>query len=100
MLNRKDLEKKIQEACGYHLYEVQDVMQAFLAVLRQELKDGGSVQLFGTGVLKIKPMETRQHNSFGGASETTYVGPSVKFAVSRTLREEIKREAREGLDKP
>lgn len=88
MLNIKaDLIDKVSRSCGYHKYEVQDVLTALLDVMKSELIAGNEVQFLGVGKLFIKPAEYRKISGAKATTVPVQVGPSLKFKASTSERQ-------------
>jgi nucleoid DNA-binding protein len=62
-LRLKDMIRLTAEECNYHLYEVEDVLSAFVNVLRTELYKGNSVLIERLCKLEIyKPKPRKLYN--------------------------------------
>lgn len=58
-----DLNRLIAEECGYYLYEVEDVMNAFAEVLAREVKNNKIVRVRGVGAFRKRTARERTFRS-------------------------------------
>lgn len=91
-LRRNDIIRKVHEDCGYYLYEVEDVFDSLLRVIRQELEAGNEVsfdKLFHVHIEKPLPREI-----FNGMSLETYMSPGyprLRFIPSITYNKHLRK---------
>lgn len=92
-LKKKDLYKLIAKKCDYHLYEVEDVMNALLEVLTEELKNGNQIQfekLFKFHLEKPAPRYIYNPNTTQYYVSTCH--PRLVVIPSEKFKEEIQNE--------
>ena len=62
-IKSSELNKLIADECGYYLYEVEDVMNAFAEVLAREVKNDKIVRVRGIGAFRKRSSRPRTFRS-------------------------------------
>jgi DNA-binding protein HU-beta len=84
---KKDFAAKLAEACDMKKTEAENVVNAFLDTLTNELKDGNKVQFIGFGSFESKTRAAREgRNPSTGATMTIPAHNTVKFSVGSDLK--------------
>ena len=94
----KDITKKVAEVCGYHQYEVADVLHAMQYVLYNEICEGMSLEFDKLFLLEVKDTKNKPMNREG-----VWIYPpvrkTVRFRLNRQLENELRRQAKEKSNK-
>lgn len=90
----KEFIKKIADNCGYHQYEVADMLYGLYAAMYNEICEGNSIEFERLFVLEVKDTKEKPMNREG-----VWIYPpvrkTIKFHLSRTLENELRRIAKE-----
>lgn len=85
--------KKIADKCEYHQYEVEDMLQGLYATLYEEICEGNSIEFDRLFVLEVKNTKDKPMNREGVWVKAP-VRKTIKFHLSRTLENELRRIAK------
>lgn len=103
MMEKRDMLKEIQNntTMDFTQKEIDDVVNAFLEVIKQTLIYGPdrTFMLRGVGTLYAKDIPERTYSGNGITKDKTYTVPahkSPKFRVSPSLKEQVENETTEG----
>jgi len=88
----KELVRQTSKSSGYYIYEVEDVIEHFIAHVQNELRDKGIVKIDGIGVIKRTDLKVKSFYKIKDEvrdSEYNAVKLSIKTdeAMRKTLKE-------------
>jgi len=90
-MNKADLIAAIAKKTGQTKKGTEDFINAFMDVVKGELKKGGSVQLVGFGTFKVVPRAAREgRNPQTGAKIKIPATKVPKFNPGKELKEMVK----------
>ena len=90
----KDFIQKVSNICGYHQYEVADVLQALQVALYDDICQGMSLEFDKLFLLEVKDTKNKPMNR-EGVWITSPVRKTVRFHLNRSFENELRRIARE-----
>jgi len=91
-LTRKELAESIAERMGFSQSSCSDIVDNFLAVMKQQLLAGGSIKLVHFGTFSLRDKSPRKgRNPRTGDAITIRKRQTVSFRPSKQLRELINR---------
>ena len=89
-MRKKELVAKIAEITGLKEKDAAAALQAFVDVVGDELKAGGSVQLIGFGTFDVAAREARKgRNPFTGEEIEIKASKSPRFKAGKALKDKI-----------
>lgn len=87
-MKKKELVAAIADQCGMKRTDVDKVIDAFMNVVTNELKDGGKVALVGFGTFEVGERGAREgRNPKSGETMVIPASRNAKFKPSKTLKD-------------
>jgi nucleoid DNA-binding protein len=68
----KDLVRMVSNSSGYHMYEVEDVMNHLIGNMQLLLSQGKDVKLYGIGKIRVVKMDIKKMLNGREVEYTTY----------------------------
>ncbi|MDP3478586.1 MAG: integration host factor subunit alpha [Desulfoprunum sp.] len=91
-LTRKELAESVAEHLGFSQSSCAEIVDSFLAIMKQELLTGGSIKLVHFGTFSLRNKSPRNgRNPRTGDAITIRKRQTVGFRPSKQLREQINR---------
>lgn len=92
-LTKKNLIKLTAEQCDYHKYEVEDVINALITVMQQQLEQGNEIEF--PRLFKFHLQRPKQRFIYKPHDQTVYMSPShprIVFKTSDTYKNYLETE--------